>query len=81
MPPPEDYDVSKITKNLKNTKMLFFAGTNDAFTTKKDLPRLEALIPEENLTTLWLDDYNHCDYLWGYGIEEDVNVPVIRFLR
>jgi hypothetical protein len=60
-----EYDTSVLMKNLANTKMCMFVGANDALAQPEDFALLEALLPEKQVTTFHLDDYNHLDYMWA----------------
>jgi len=62
--PAQDYDVSKLSKNLADTNILLFVGAKDALTVAKDFKTLKGLLPD-GITVENIGDYNHLDYMWA----------------
>jgi len=74
-----DYDVSKLKKNLENTNLLLFVGKNDALSQESDFDRLESLLPPATVEKI--GDYNHLDYMWAADADIYVNDKVIEYLQ
>jgi hypothetical protein len=73
------YQVQKLKKNLRFTKILLVAGTSDSFAQPKDVDALQALLP--NVERVNIKDYNNLDYMWAEDARKTINPTVIHFLN
>ena len=80
MPPPTDYDKSKLLTNLKDTKILMIIGDKDAFSQRADFVKLTATLRKDNVDILWVPDYNHLDYMWSGDCKDIVNPTLLGFI-
>jgi hypothetical protein len=76
---PVDYPVENFKTYLKDTPIMNFYGSVDAFSQPKDYARLHALLP--NVTAYEVEDYNHLDYLWSKDVDVNVNIHMIPFIK
>ena len=76
-----DYNVALLKENLANTDILLLAGAHDAFSQPQDVDMLQALLPEDRVTRVNYEDYNHLDYMWADDVEQLVNEKVYKFVE
>lgn len=73
--PAKDYPVEKLAKNLNNTDLLIFVGSNDALADQADFMKLLAVLPDSDSTVVQhINDYNHNDYMWAQDAHQLINV-------
>lgn len=77
---PPLYDTSKFHTNLAHVQMLLFAGANDALVNKYDFAKLLNILPQTNVKSKVVDDYNHLDYMWSADVNMYVNDDIRSFL-
>lgn len=74
-----NYPVENYMTYFKDTPIMNFVGSVDAFAQEADYERLHALLP--NVTAVKIPDYNHLDYMWSDDCDSLVNKQLLPFIR
>ena len=61
-------------------KIMMIAGENDSLMDPRDLQLLLNYLPDST-KMIFIDDYNHVDYMWASDANEKVNDVVRKYLR
>ncbi|CDW91414.1 carboxylic ester hydrolase [Stylonychia lemnae] len=79
-PTPPNYDVYNFKEDLKDIKMLLFYGQRDTLLDLEDYEKLKNVLPD-HAKTIYIEDYNHVDYMWAEDSNEFVNKHIVEFLK
>ena len=75
-----DYDVAKMTKNLANTDIILFVGSNDHLVVS-GIEYLTSVLPKGKFEIINCEDYDHLDYMWAQDSDEKVLKPFMDFMQ